>query len=352
MDRTANHVYRSRGTVCLFVLAFVLVFHPGIAKAASNSLSSASGTPNAVYVDNNGNVGIGTTTPHAKLNISGGGLANVPRFLSPPSIFLDDNVTDGPASALFTLTATSSAAGHVGAGLPPSMIGTASIEVNARLDQHASRFVLSAGSPQMPVVFKTGGAESLIIQPNGSPASQGAVYILATGLPPNGLSSDQNGLLLGIKSTSEYKWIQSYGGDLSLNPQGNKVGIGTTSPTSPLTVNGTVETTSGGIKFPDGTVQITATLKGDTGPTGPTGRQGATGAQGPTGSTGTTGYTGPPGPAGPPVKTVAACNVGGGSCQVVCVVRTIVQQVAPCSVTSDTGPCSVTKLGTCCVCGG
>jgi hypothetical protein len=36
------------------------------------------------------------------------------------------------------------------------------------------------------------------------------------------------------------------------------VGIGTTTPTSPLTVAGTIEITLGGLKFPDGTVQTTA----------------------------------------------------------------------------------------------
>jgi hypothetical protein len=37
-----------------------------------------------------------------------------------------------------------------------------------------------------------------------------------------------------------------------------KVGIGTITPTSPLTVQGMIETTLGGYKFPDGTVQTTA----------------------------------------------------------------------------------------------
>src|SRR5262245_31990608 len=37
-----------------------------------------------------------------------------------------------------------------------------------------------------------------------------------------------------------------------------KIGIGTTSPTSPLTVQGMVEITLGGLKFPDGSVQTTA----------------------------------------------------------------------------------------------
>ena len=61
-----------------------------------------------------------------------------------------------------------------------------------------------------------------------------------------------------------------------------KIGIGTTAPTSPLTVNGLVETTGagGGIKFGDGSVQTTAglsdvvrdaTLQGDGTPAAPLG---------------------------------------------------------------------------------
>src|SRR5262249_31787532 len=37
-----------------------------------------------------------------------------------------------------------------------------------------------------------------------------------------------------------------------------RIGIGTTSPTSTLTVEGMIEATTGGFKFPDGTVQTTS----------------------------------------------------------------------------------------------
>lgn len=40
------------------------------------------------------------------------------------------------------------------------------------------------------------------------------------------------------------------------------VGIGVANPTQKLTVAGTIESTSGGIKFPDGTTQTTASLGG------------------------------------------------------------------------------------------
>ena len=43
-----------------------------------------------------------------------------------------------------------------------------------------------------------------------------------------------------------------------------RVGVGTNNPSSTLTVKGVIETTSGGVKFPDGTVQNTAVLSGVT----------------------------------------------------------------------------------------
>jgi hypothetical protein len=49
--------------------------------------------------------------------------------------------------------------------------------------------------------------------------------------PPGSLPAAHNGLLLGTNGTSSYKWIQSYGGPLAINPTGsNNVGIGTATP--------------------------------------------------------------------------------------------------------------------------
>src|SRR5262249_18705557 len=73
-----------------------------------------------------------------------------------------------------------------------------------------------------------------------------------TAAPPVGLPASENGLLLGTNGTASFKWIQSYGGVLALNPVGNNVGIGTSTPTERLTVR----SAGFGIGHTDGTVTL------------------------------------------------------------------------------------------------
>src|SRR5262249_42492334 len=63
------------------------------------------------------------------------------------------------------------------------------------------------------------------------------------------------------------KWVgftsNSFIGDSTIfEDKFGKVGIGTDAPSSRLTVVGTIETTLGGLKFPDGSVQTTAAVTG------------------------------------------------------------------------------------------
>ncbi len=58
------------------------------------------------------------------------------------------------------------------------------------------------------------------------------------GAPASGQASGNNGLLLGTNGDTSYKWIQSYGGPMALNPEGNNVGVGTNTPNASLAITG------------------------------------------------------------------------------------------------------------------
>jgi hypothetical protein len=120
------------------------------------------------------------------------------------------------------------------------------------------------------------------------------------------------------------------------------VGIGTSSPAAKLDVAGNIKVSGSGagIVFPDGTIQTTAQVQGPAGPQGPIGPQGI------------------PGPA---VHTSAVCTPSNNfanvaQCSTVCGSSRIIGQTyssgAGCSITSDTGGCSVPNnlAGSCCAC--
>ncbi len=76
----------------------------------------------------------------------------------------------------------------------------------------------------------------------------------------------------------------------------DRIGLGgVTDPQARLDVNGYIRCRSGGLEFPDGSVQTTASLRGAQGLAGPAGPQGTRGTPGPQGLQGPAGPTGPPG---------------------------------------------------------
>ncbi len=215
------------------------------------------------------------------------------------------------------------------------------------------------------LLFNNNGKLALSFLPNGAILGQDSDPILGIGgkdingkltitgrdnngktAPLNITSGDQSMLIDGNEIDAKKGGLflnHNSKGKVSIATGGGNVGIGMSNPTNKLSVKGVIESSIGGIKFPDGSIQNTAQLRG------------------PAGEDGRDGRTGPPGPPGPPVSTSAVCvnasENNNGSCG--CSGLTVSKVNSPCQVTSDTGSCSASGFGSpprsfngqCCVCG-
>ena len=230
---------------------------------------------------------------------------------------------------------------------------------------------VSTGNNQF-VIRASGGVGVGTAAPKTTLDVAGMARVNGTNWPSAG-----EGMELAYDSTLNRGYIQVYDrtapgtwGSLSLG-NGN-VGIGSLG-TSKLTVAGTIESTTGGVKFPDGTTQTTATIAGPAGPAGyhcwdlnmnrvndPVEDTNHDGVYNIIDCQGAQGLTGPAGPPGPPTTTSAICMPAAqlppaGYCGThICTGRVVAEvRALECSITSDTGSCSTPSnysYGVCCVC--
>ncbi len=294
---------------------------------------------------NTGNVGIAIDKPEAKLHVGKGADANAKEggFLvlgqvSGKNLALDDNeimARENGKPADLTLQAEggnliiqsfkSDRDSRVGIGNPkplaPLSVSSPSTASDNSTLENFGVLIQSLGeetNKEVGLGFRIDDNQ----KPDRSPG--GAVTFERTGPDSKG------SLRFKTKGSSNPADLKTR---LTINSDGN-VGIGTSSPGSLLTVNGVIEITNGGIKFPDGTVKTREELKGEKG------------------DMGIPGTPGTPGTPGPAVTTFATCSLSTNSCGCN---KVLTNLPTPCYVTSDTGSCFLqqeqpSSTGVCCVC--
>ena len=250
----------------------------GPASATDNAIARFDGTTgkliqtSAVYIDDSGNLGVGTSSPGAKLRVlgtsgspqfgagTGGNAVFVNAFDSNP-IYMTASAADSTAFGfgaasnipLFFMTNNTERARITSTGL----VGINTTSPAVRF--HVNGNTLLGGSPaalwsNITLANDVGiqSAAPLLNFVNAAGSTRFG-YLNHTGAGGNLylLNQEAGALLLGTNNAESMR----------IDSAGN-VGIGTSSPGQKLTVTGVVESTTGGFKFPDGTTQTTAATAG------------------------------------------------------------------------------------------
>jgi Collagen triple helix repeat (20 copies) len=260
-----------------------------------------------MIVNQAGNIGIGTTTPLAKLDVQGDvviGSGHQLMLLTP-----DNSVA---ARIQNPATATREIAFITGAPLAEAMRITQSGNVG-----------IGTTSPglKLQVVGVADTIAYIVAQLTGGASGYGAQLQFSDGVN-NNFSIGMASGVTGDFTFNAGRFNGNTGTEVMRVKQNGNVGIGMTNPSTKLDVSGavaingtTIINASGQwVGSPTGLVGP----QGPAGPIGPAGPQGATGVtgpagpQGPTGATGATGATGPQGPTGPG-STLSSLGIKSGT---------------------------------------
>jgi trimeric autotransporter adhesin len=140
--------------------------------------------------------------------------------------------------------------------LAPTQAQTAATKLADTSFRNGSEF-------RLDLFRSTAGRQRVAARPAGfalMPESRTAVTMMPTAAGAN-LQVLGSGTLGRLTKWTGFTTGNSFVGDSNIfEDKFGKVGIGTATPTSPLTVAGTIEITLGGLKFADATVQTTAGL--------------------------------------------------------------------------------------------
>ena len=230
-------------------------------RAPLHAWLNQAGSTEYMRITTGGNVGIGTSSTNYRLAVVGAsGTHNVAFFTNnDPSYNTDIVINHGSASGNLFLSRRSTGEFYIYNDAAHAM----RFYTNA-----TERLVIAAGgnvgigtssTNYRLAVIGASGTHNVAFFTNNDPSYNTDIVI-------NHGSASGN-LFLSRRSTGEFyiyndaahamRFYTNATERLVIAAGGN-VGIGTSSPGQKLTVAGTIETTSGGVKFPDGTTQTTA----------------------------------------------------------------------------------------------
>jgi len=224
---------------------------------------------------NTGNVGIGTTTPQNRLHVQG-----------PKETFAEVETTSSSYSSRIHLKTPDSEGFLQAFGdsySSPPLDGKVSLQswndvVALRSVNGGLEFYTGIGNDPRMILDTSGNVGIGTTNPGAKLDVAGSLFLSTSGndniggsgsngvndIYFDGGSNSASALYLPNEGSSDSLFIQDLDGTgvIMYWADSGNVGIGTTSPGSKLTVAGTIESTSGGIKFPDGTTQTTAASAG------------------------------------------------------------------------------------------
>jgi len=221
------------------------------ARETTGNLILRSANSESMRIVSSGNVGIGTTNPGFPLEVaSGAGLGLVVSKSNDfPGIGLKENSGDvWDFSSQATRYAVAFTPNGGGRTEPMSILESGNVGIGTT-------------SPGAPLSFRSSAGDKIRFWDGGPGARHGIginsnEFQFYTGGGSNHFSFNTGGDMQ-TSGSSELMRIQANG----------NVGIGTIAPNSKLEVAGVIHSSSGGIKFPDGTTQTTAATGGGGGGT-------------------------------------------------------------------------------------
>ncbi|MEK2644427.1 beta strand repeat-containing protein [Bdellovibrio sp. BCCA] len=200
-----------------------------------------------------------TPTNGTVTNVTGAAPIVVATGSTTPAISINDATTStkgavqvGAGIAVTSGTISADPANFPSA-VPVSKGGTGATSLTA------NRIIASNGTGSAFTTFNCAVGQMVSFDATGmmicSSFSSGSVFL-------NNGNSFAGNAVIGTNDNFSFEIETNGSTKMTVLPNGN-VGIGTASPSEKLTVNGMIESTSGGIKFPDGSIQTKATVAGN-----------------------------------------------------------------------------------------